>query len=57
MLCGVGFHRRVKGIKSESWSWDLNRLSYSNIAWLKLETYESKGDFSWRLTAIFAKMF
>ena len=23
MLCGVGFHHRVKGIKSESWSWEL----------------------------------
>ena len=45
MLCGAGSHRRVNGIGSELWSFDLNRLSYSNIALLKLETCENKGDF------------
>ena len=45
MLCGAGCHRRVNGIGSESWYWDLNRLSYSNIALLKLETCKNIEDF------------
>ena len=45
MLGGAGSHRRVNGIKSESYSGDINRLSYSHLASLKLETCENKGDF------------
>ena len=42
MLCGAGCHSRVNGIGSESWFWDLNRLSYSNVARLKLLTLKLK---------------
>ena len=42
VLCGAGCHSRVNGIGSEWWFWDLNRLSYSNVAWLKLLTLKLK---------------
>ena len=45
MLGGAGSHRRVNGIKSESYSGDINRLSYSHLASLKIEKCENKGDF------------
>ena len=51
VLCGAGCHSRLNGIGSESWSRDLNQLSYSNIALLKLKTCENIGDFpgDWQL--------
>ena len=45
MLGGAGSHRRVNGIKSESYSGDINRLSYSHLASLKLKNAKIKGIF------------